>query len=50
MAQNQSAALLELWKTYNSTLQDPDDVDLITIDIVLRQKAESPIPSPYNSK
>ena len=33
---NQKAALIKLWSAWGAKLQSPDDVDLITIDRVLR--------------
>ena len=35
---NQKEALLKLWAAWGATLQSPDDVDLITVDRVLRSQ------------
>lgn len=50
MQNNEKEALLELWRDVIPTLQDPDDIDLINVDLVLRRKSEHSIPSPYNEK
>src|SRR3990167_3514852 len=50
MQNNEKEALLELWRDVIPTLQDPDDIDLISVDLVLRRKSEHSIPSPYNEK
>jgi hypothetical protein len=46
MQNNEKEALLELWRELIPTLQDPDDIDLINVDLVLKRRKE--IPSPYN--
>src|SRR3990167_10441581 len=55
MQNNEKEALLELWREVIPTLQDPDDIDLISVDILLKKKGEreklnkeKPIESPYN--
>ena len=47
MQNNEKEALLELWREAIPTLQDPDDIDLINVDLVLKRKGERAIPSPY---
>ena len=50
MQNNEKEALLELWRETIPTLQDPDDIDLINMDLVLRRKTErkkESIPTPY---
>ena len=50
MQNNEKEALLELWREAIPTLQDPDDIDLINVDLVLKRKADRPILSPFNEK
>jgi hypothetical protein len=57
MQANEKEAMRELWLDVIPTLADPDDVDLIAIDLILRKKAEkeelkklNPIQSPYNEE
>src|SRR3990167_6329154 len=50
MGNNEKEALLELWHDVIPTLQDPDDVDLINIDLILKRKKDRPIPSPFNEQ
>ena len=53
MQQNEKEALKELWREMIPTIADPDDVDMIAVDLVLKRikdRAISPIISPYNEK
>lgn len=48
---NQKEALLKLWAAWGAKLQSPDDVDLITIDRVLRlQTIDEVIKNPNGGK
>ena len=38
-----------LWLKYIPTLTNIDDVDLIAVDLVLRDKLNEPVPSPYGT-
>lgn len=50
LMENEKAALKELWLPWAPTINTMDDVDLITIDRVLKAKTEKSIPSPYDAK
>ena len=47
---NRDEAERQLWLRWNSTIKSLDDVDLLTIDRVLKTKNDQSIPSPYNPK
>lgn len=46
--ENEKEAMRELWAERLPNLLDTEDVDLISIDLVLRQKKDKPILSPFN--
>lgn len=46
---NEKEALKELWSAWLPTIQDVDEVDMITVDRVLRSKKKKGIPSPYGN-
>src|SRR3990167_714724 len=50
MGNSEKEALLELWQEIVPTLQDPDDIDLIAVDLILKRRGERGVPSPYNAK
>lgn len=45
--ENEKEAMRELWSERLPDLLDTEDIDMITIDAVLKSKKEKPIPSPY---
>jgi len=47
MQNNEKEALLELWQEVVPTLQDPDDIDLIAVDLILRRRIAKGVLSPY---
>ena len=48
--QNEKEALKELWSEFIPNLEDPDNVSLIDIDLVLKRKGDKAILSPYGNK
>ena len=48
--ENEKAALAQLWKKWNQTINHCDDVDLITMDRILKEMSNEAQLSPYGTK
>ena len=48
LMQNEKEALIALWKPWMPTMQSADDVDLVTVDRVLKARGAVPSPLKFN--